>query len=126
MLMAGLTVSGSASPAQEVATDGASVIQQSLVEGPTPHFGLSQTVTSVLPFLAPPILPPPPLGFIPPPPPPLLPPPPPAPMAQRATMPEVPVIPEADSLILLVGGLAAFGGLAALRVMYRRRHDDID
>jgi hypothetical protein len=74
-----------------------------------------------------PLLPPPPLEFIPPPPPPLLPPPPPAPMGAMAAprmagFPEVPVIPEADSLFLLVGGLVALGGLVGYRKL--RRRDD--
>ena len=75
----------------------------------------------------PPILPPPPLQFIPPPPPPLLPPPPPAPAAGArapAAFPEVPVIPEADSLFLVVGGLVALGGLVGLRSLRRRRDDE--
>jgi hypothetical protein len=74
-----------------------------------------------------PILPPPPLQFIPPPPPPLLPPPPPPPAAGArapAGFPEVPVIPEADSLFLVVGGLVALGGLVGLRSLRRRRDDD--
>jgi hypothetical protein len=86
---------------------------------------VSGTVVPITPPF-PPILPPPPLLPPPPPPPPLLPPPPMAPpmMAppSAAAMPGVPVIPEADSLFLLVGGLAALGGLVALRRM--RRHDD--
>jgi hypothetical protein len=80
----------------------------------------------ILPNL--PILPPPPLEFIPPPPPPLLPPPPPAPMgamATRAAFPDVPVIPEADSLFLVVGGLVVLGGLVGYRSLRRRRDDDI-
>jgi hypothetical protein len=101
-------------------------------DGPSPHFWLSSILNQVAtpippilpPILAPPILPPPPLEFIPPPPPPLLPPPPPAPMAQRAMLPEVPVIPEADSLLLLVGGLAALGGLAAVCALRRRQDDE--
>jgi len=80
----------------------------------------------ILPNL--PILPPPPLEFIPPPPPPLLPPPPPAPTgalaAPRAAFPDVPVIPEADSLFLVVGGLVALGGLAGYRSLRRRRDDE--
>jgi hypothetical protein len=79
----------------------------------------------ILPNL--PILPPPPLEFIPPPPPPLLPPPPPAPtgaMAPRAAFPDVPVIPEADSLFLVIGGLVALGGLVGYRRL-RRRDDDV-
>jgi hypothetical protein len=81
----------------------------------------------ILPNL--PILPPPPLEFIPPPPPPLLPPPPPAPMGAmapaRAAFPDVPVIPEADSLFLVVGGLVALGGLVGYRSLRRRRDDEI-
>jgi uncharacterized repeat protein (TIGR01451 family) len=73
-----------------------------------------------------PLLPPPPLMFLPPPPPPLLPPPPGMGMGQmaapRAAFPEVPVIPEADSLFLLVGGLVALGGLVGYRKL--RRRDD--
>lgn len=65
--------------------------------------------------------PPPPLQVVPPPPPPLLPPPPPAPMAGRG-LAEVPVIPEADSLFLLAGGLAILGGLVVARTL--RRRDD--
>jgi hypothetical protein len=34
-----------------------------------------------------------------------------------SSFPEVPVVPEADSLVLVLGGLAAVGGLAA----YQRR-----
>ena len=72
----------------------------------------------VPPSLGLPVLPPPPLQFIPPPPPPLLPPPPPAPtggIAPRAAFPEVPVIPEAESLGLLVVGLAGLGVLLGWR-----------
>ncbi len=71
-----------------------------------------------------PLLPPPPLQFVPPPPPPLLPPPPPAPPTGRAMAPPggVPVIPEADSLFLVIGGLVALGGLVGLRSL--RRRDD--
>jgi hypothetical protein len=81
--------------------------------------------------LPPPFLPQPPLEFIPPPPPPLLPPPPPRPlmgppMAAAAAMPGVPVIPEADSLFLLAGGLVALGSLVALRSLRRRRDDGLD
>jgi hypothetical protein len=70
-----------------------------------------------------PLIPPPPIQFIPPPPPPLLPPPPPAPLMAPAApaMPSVPVIPEADSLVLLVGGLVALGGLVGYRSLRRRR-----
>jgi hypothetical protein len=59
-------------------------------------------------------LPPPPLPLLPPPPPFLIPPPP----AAMAVAPEVPVIPEADSLALVGVSLAALAGLAGLR---RRR-----
>ncbi|MBX5490934.1 MAG: DUF11 domain-containing protein [Chloroflexi bacterium] len=69
----------------------------------------------------PPVPPAPPLQVVPPPPPPLLPPPPPAPMAGRGPA-EVPVIPEADSLFLLAGGLAILGGLVVARTL--RRRDD--
>jgi uncharacterized repeat protein (TIGR01451 family) len=71
-----------------------------------------------------PPVPPPPLEFIPPPGPPPFPPPPPrGPLgAPRPPYAEVPIIPEADSLFLVVGGLATLGGLAALRRL--RRPDD--
>jgi hypothetical protein len=36
-------------------------------------------------------------------------------------MPEVPVIPEAASLLLLGGGLLALGGLTGLRAWRRRK-----
>jgi len=35
-------------------------------------------------------------------------------------LPEVPVIPEAESLFLLLGGLVALGGLSGLRHVGRR------
>ncbi len=77
------------------------------------------------PGINPPLLPPPPQQFIPPPPPPLLPPPPPAPTGAQvvpsaAAYPAVPVIPEADSLLLVVGGLVALGGLVGYRRLRRR------
>jgi len=75
-----------------------------------------------------PILPPPPLEFIPPPPPPLLPPPPPAPtgaIAPARAPVDVPIIPEADSLFLVVGGLVALGGLVGYRSLRRRRDDEV-
>jgi hypothetical protein len=83
-------------------------------------------VISPLAALNLPLLPPPPLQFLPPPPPPLLPPPPMAPpmgmgMRAPAAFPEVPVIPEADSLFLLVGGLVALGSVVALRRLRRER-----
>jgi hypothetical protein len=88
------------------------------------NFLCDSVAGTVVPIGPPPILPPPPFLPPPPPPPPLLPPPPMAPPSMAgAAMPEVPVIPEADSLLLLVGGLAALGGLAAFRVA-RRRHED--
>jgi hypothetical protein len=80
--------------------------------------------TVILPPPPPPLLPPPPVQFLPPPPPPLLPPPPPAPASGArapASFPEVPVIPETDSVALLALGLAAIGGLAILRRRYRQR-----
>ncbi|HLH26722.1 MAG TPA: hypothetical protein VK066_29715, partial [Chloroflexota bacterium] len=77
----------------------------------------------ILPNL--PVLPPPPLEFIPPPPPPLLPPPPPAPTGAaapaRGAFPEVPVIPEADSLGLLAAGLAGLGAVVGWRGRRPRR-----
>ena len=107
---------------------------------PTPIPTLTPTLTPT-PTATPvqvvviPNLPPPPLQFIPPPPPPLLPPPmaavccpqpacPPRCPQPQAVFPEVPVIPEADSLFLLVGGLAALGGLVGFRHLRRRRDDD--
>jgi hypothetical protein len=68
--------------------------------------------------IAPPPLPPPPPPLLPPPPP-LLPPPPFTMGSGMMPMPEVPVIPEADTLPLLLGGLAALGALAGWRT--RRR-----
>lgn len=56
-----------------------------------------------------------------PPPPPLLPPPPSVMGAGQMRMPEVPVIPEADSLPLLLGGLAALGALAGWRARRRQQ-----
>jgi hypothetical protein len=89
----------------------------------TVSFLCDSVAGTVIP-IGPPPIPPLPILPPPPPPPPLLPPPPMAPPSMaRAPMPEVPVIPEADSLLLLVGGLAALGGLAAFRVA-RRRHED--
>ena len=88
------------------------------------------TITGPGPVVIPnnlPLLPPPPLQFIPPPPPPLLPPPPPAPMGTpslAAPPGGIPVIPEADSLFLVVGGLVALGGLVGLRSLRRRRDDE--
>src|SRR5579884_640101 len=90
------------------------------------------TVTGPGPVIVPnnlPLLPPPPLQLLPPPPPPLplpLPPLPPPPAALAppvapiapAALPGVPVVPEADSILLLLGGMAAVAGVAALR---RRR-----
>ena len=66
------------------------------------------------------LLPPPPLPPLLPPllPPPLLPPPPQP--AARVAFPEVPVIPEADSGVLLGVGVLALAGVAALRRGRRR------
>ncbi|HEY7064421.1 MAG TPA: hypothetical protein VII06_23285 [Chloroflexota bacterium] len=80
--------------------------------------------TLVLPPL--PLLPPP-VALLPPPPPPLLPPPPPGPTGMALAQPiaggrfagEVPIVPEADSVLLVIGGLAALGLVAGLRA--RRR-----
>ena len=41
-----------------------------------------------------------------------------------AGFPEVPVIPEADSVFLVVGGLVALGALVGLRSLRRRRDDE--
>ncbi|HEY7061153.1 MAG TPA: DUF11 domain-containing protein [Chloroflexota bacterium] len=70
-----------------------------------------------------PLLPPPPLQFIPPPPPPLLPPPPPPTGVgvARPAFPEVPVVPEADTALLLVGGLALVGLAMGARKLRRRQ-----
>jgi hypothetical protein len=152
LLVAGLAGGlGLASPslaAEPAATEQAlgaarTVVTHSLaaVDAPSPHFGfgtLNQVVATPPfppvppPFIVPPILPP----LLPPPPPPLLPPPAPplaacppgcpptqvTPQQPMMQFPEVPVIPEADSLALLVGGLAALGILAGWRA--RRRRDD--
>jgi hypothetical protein len=67
-----------------------------------------------IPLLPPP--PPPPLLL----PPPLLPPPPGPVMQQMPAMPPVPVIPEADSFLLVAVGIIGIGTLAGLRA-YRRR-----
>jgi len=86
---------------------------------------------NAIPQVAIPAVPRPPVQFIPSPPPPLLPPlggipPLQAPGAAMAppSYPEVPVIPEADTVLLLVGGLAALGAVAALRGRGSRRRDD--
>jgi hypothetical protein len=71
--------------------------------GPTPVGGVV-----VLPLLPPP----PPILLPPPPPPPLVPIAPGAGLTPAATLPQVPVIPESDPALLLLGGLTA---LAALR-----------
>jgi hypothetical protein len=85
---------------------------------PPPPAGLPPAV----PQVAIPAVPRPPVQFIPSAPAPLLPPMSPvAPLqagAAPARFPEIPVIPEADSVLLLLGGLAAIGALAAIR----RRH----
>ena len=87
-----------------------------------PAAAIPSALSANLPRLIPPPVP----QFIPPPPPPLLPPPPPAPMGLQPAgalgPPEVPVIPEADSMFLVVAGLVALGGLVGLRRM--RRRDD--
>jgi hypothetical protein len=100
------------------------VVSVGKVQGPGP-LGL-QALASAPPPLLPP---PPPLPPLPPPPPfgpALLPPPPPSPLAVQpallpAAYPGVPVVPEADSLLLLVGGLAVIGALAARRALGPRR-----
>jgi hypothetical protein len=76
-----------------------------------------------IPQVAIPAVPRPPVQFIPNPPPPLLPPTGPiGPLRPPPAYPEVPVIPEADTVGLLAGGLLALGAFAVLRA--RRRHDD--
>jgi hypothetical protein len=91
--------------------------------------GQTTTVTFIndpsVTVIAPPLLPPPPPPLLPPPPPPppLLPPPPPPPPSAAPALPGVPIIPEADSLALLGGGLLALGGLVALRRWRRQRVD---
>jgi hypothetical protein len=83
---------------------------------------INDPINIIVPPPPPPILPPPPIQFLPPPPPPLLPPPPPAPpMAAAPAAPGVPIIPEADSMFLVLGGLVALGGLVGLRSLRRRR-----
>jgi hypothetical protein len=91
------------------------VIATGTVTGP----GMATFIPPPMPLL------PPPLAFGPPPPP-LLPPPPPAPNGMMIAQPtgggrfaDVPVVPEADSLFLLAGGLLALGLVAGLRA--RRR-----
>jgi YVTN family beta-propeller protein len=113
-----------------VTSSGVIVARGTIVAGaPSPAGTTTPTLTPtatphavIHPALLPPPLPPliPPLVL---PPPPLLPPPPSAPMGAApagAAFPEVPVIPEADSVVLLVGGLAAVGVLAGLRARRRR------
>jgi hypothetical protein len=65
-------------------------------------------------------VPPPPLEFIQPFPPPPPPPPPGRFAPPRGPFREVPIIPEADSLFLLLGGLAALAGVVGLRALRRR------
>jgi hypothetical protein len=81
---------------------------------------------AVRPVIPPPIFRVPGVLVLPPPPPLLAPPPllpPPAPCCPRppARFPEVPIIPEADTLGLVGGGLALLGLLGALRLVRRRR-----
>jgi uncharacterized repeat protein (TIGR01451 family) len=84
------------------------------------HFSRSLNCLAPFPPL-PPLLPLPPLpNLLPPPPAPLIPVPPSAVQGAVAPVPEVPVIPEADSLLLLGGGLVLGGILAALRARRRR------
>jgi hypothetical protein len=91
------------------------VIATGVVNGP----GAATFVARPLPLL------PPPLAMLPPPPP-LLPPPAPAPNGMVMAAPmggrfaDVPVVPEADSVILVLGGLAAIGLVAGLRARRRR------
>jgi hypothetical protein len=81
-----------------------------------PAIGQATVQPAVAPAVA--VVVPPPLPLLPPPPPPLLAPPrAPAPMAMPPVGAEIPVIPEADSLALLAGGLVAL----ALGAAWRRR-----
>jgi MYXO-CTERM domain-containing protein len=76
---------------------------------------------AAIPQVAIPAVPRPPVQFIPSAPGPLLPPigrl---GPLQAPAQYPEIPVIPESDTVVLLLGGLAALGAVAVVR----RRHDD--
>jgi hypothetical protein len=85
-----------------------------IVNGPGPRG--AGVVGGLLPPLPPPPLLPP-LGLLPPVPPAL----PPAPLAPGPPFVEVPVIPEAESLLLVSGGLALAGALVALRRRAERR-----
>jgi hypothetical protein len=85
-----------------------------VVTGPGPAAAVVPPAAAAVP-----LLPPPPPIFLPPPPSPLIPAPPSALGTGMMQMPEVPVIPEADTLPLLLGGLAALGALAGWRA--RRR-----
>jgi MYXO-CTERM domain-containing protein len=102
-----------------VAVDGTVVVRQAVT---TPAAGSLRFVRAV--NCLPPLPPPPPI-VLPPPPPPVIPVPPPpvAPAAVAApVLPGVPIIPETDSLSLLVGGLAALGALAGWRYTRRREN----
>jgi hypothetical protein len=91
--------------------------------GPPPVPTRTPTVVPFVPLPPLPSLPPPlpPLPPPPPPPAPLLPPPPVMPPAMMAPPAGVPVIPEADSALLLLGGLLGMGGLVGLAAWRRRR-----
>jgi hypothetical protein len=98
--------------------DGTPVVREAVVTPATGPLRFVRGVNCLGPL---PLLPPPPL-VLPPPPVPLIPPPPSAAAAVPPLRPEVPVIPEADSLLLLGGGLALGGILAGLRARRRRRN----
>jgi hypothetical protein len=91
---------------------------------PPPSVTPTATPTRTIPPLPPLLLPPPPPPLLPPPPiAPLLPPPPIAPLGGPVLQPpmaSVPVIPEADSLLLVVAGLALLGLGAGWRAWRRR------
>jgi len=93
------------------APDGRVLVQEVVT---TPGAGALRFVRSSTCVLPLPLLPPPPPLIVPPPalvPLPLLP----APAMAAAPFPEVPVIPEADSILLLIGGLTVLGTLAGYR-----------
>ncbi len=86
-----------------------------IVTGPGPAAVVVPAAAAAVP-----LLPPPPPLLLPPPPSPLIPAAPSMVGGAMGRMPEVPVIPEADSLPLLLGGLAALGAIAGWRARRRR------
>jgi len=89
-----------------------------VAQGPLTCGGVAPVPPLPLPPVPP--LPPPPGPPLPPPPPPGLVPPPPLAGPSAVRPPGVPVIPEADSVFLLAGGLALVGLIAAVRTVRRR------